>query len=113
MTKSQAVQLAGTHLAAAAGGCAAAAIGVARLPTRTACSIRNGGIVMLTAIGLTSTLAAGAAVLSALPLMITAAVATVAARKAFDAVFGPDLDVVLTPPQWVRRRSGLTRSEHG
>jgi Asp-tRNA(Asn)/Glu-tRNA(Gln) amidotransferase A subunit family amidase len=97
MTKSQAVQLAGTHLAAAAGGCAAAAIGVARLPTRTARSIRNGGIVMLTAIGLTSTPAAGAAVLSALPLMITAAVATVGARKAFDAMFGPDLDVVLTP----------------
>ena len=94
MTKSKAVQLAGTHLAAA-GGYAAAAIGVARLPTRTARSIRNGGIVMLTAIGLTSTPAAGAAVLSALPLMITAAVATVGARKAFDAMF--DLDVVLTP----------------
>ena len=94
MTKSKAVQLAGTHLAAA-GGYAAAAIGVARLPTHTARGIRNGGIVMLTAIGLTSTPAAGAAVLSALPLMITAAVATVGARKAFDAMF--DLDVVLTP----------------
>jgi hypothetical protein len=95
MTKSQAVQLAGTHLAAAAGGCAAAAIGVplpwmtgalvviacatmARLPTRTARSIRDGGmIVMLKAIGLTFTPVAGAAVLSALPLMITAALATV------------------------------------
>lgn len=70
---------------------------MARLPTRTARSIRNGGIVVLTAIGLTSTPAAGASVLSALPLMITAAVATVGARKAFDAMFGPDLDVVLTP----------------